>query len=165
MASDDDPLDRIETEVTRLAQSHQWEQDNRRGLLWVHALIGLTAGVQMFLWGSATTIENSVGVWSRVAMACLGIVGGLFLISGLRKRPRSVSLEAIGLVIVGVWDGAMMVGLAIARVKQHDFHIIALNTPLSQGYVVAYPIAVYAGLLALICIHLSTLVKMLRANP
>lgn len=161
---DHDPLDRLESHATLLAEQMTWEQQNRRGLLWVHGIIGLTAGVQMLLWGSATTIEASLGVWSRALMAGLGFTGGLLLAYGLSRRPRSVPAEAAGLCLVGVWDALMLGGLAYARWHQHDFRIIPLDSKLPEGYVAAYPLTVYGGLFALICIHLWTLRKIRRAR-
>lgn len=157
-----DPLDRLETHADKLARQFTYEQQNRRGLLWVHAVIGVTAGAQMLLWGSATTIESALGIWSRALMAGLGLVGGGLLSFGLLSRPRSIPLEVAGLFLVGIWDMLMTVGLAIARIKQNDFHVIPITEPLMQGYVVAYPVTVYAGLMALISIHLWTLRKVRR---
>jgi hypothetical protein len=125
--SDDDPLDRLETHASQMATQITYEQQNRRGLLWVHSIIGITAGVQMLLWGSATTIETALGIWSRALMAGLGFTGGLLLAIGLSRRPRSIPLETAGLVLVGIWDLLMTIGLAFARIKQHDFHVIPLS--------------------------------------
>jgi hypothetical protein len=161
-AEPSDPLDRLEHVAERVVNRVEYEQGNRRGLLWVHACMGLLAGPQMLLWGSATTIETALGVWSRVLMASLGFFGGVLLASGLSRRPRSIPLEVAGLALVGLWDGLMALGLIYARVKQNDYHLIPLGQPLPAGYVVAYPITVYAGLLALICIHLYTLRRLKR---
>lgn len=159
-----DPIDRLEEVASRLATRTVYETENRRGLLWVHGLMGLFAGPQMFLWGSATTIEQSIGVHSRIAMAGLGLVGGLLLIAGLSRRPRSIPLEVAGLALVGLWDLAMTVGLTFARILQNDYRIIPPGTPLVPGYVVAYPITIYAGLFALICVHLYTLRRLVRSG-
>lgn len=154
---DPDPLERLEDTAERIAYRATYEQSNRRGLLWVHALIGMLAGPQMLLWGSASIIEASTGTWSRPVMACLGLTGGAFLALGLTRRPRSVPLEAIGLAVVGLWDVLMTLGLAYARIHQNDYHVLALGEPLPQGYASAYPITIYAGLAALIGVHLWTL--------
>ncbi|MCW3041180.1 MAG: hypothetical protein JWM31_3085, partial [Solirubrobacterales bacterium] len=141
-----------------------YEQQNRRGLLWVHACIGVIAGAQMLVYGSATTIEATLGIWSRGLMGALGIVGGLFLAIGLSRRPRSIPFEVAGLVLVGVWDLLMTAGLALARWRQHDWRPIPLREALPQGYASAYPVTVYAGLLALIVIHLLTLRRLTRSG-
>lgn len=159
-----DAFDRLETAAERVARRAEWEQANRVGLLWVHGLMGLLAGPQMLLWGSASVIENAVGVWARVALAAIGTVGGLFLVVGLRRRPRSIPLEVVGLFSVGTWDLLMAAGLLIARFQQHDYRLIPLGKPLVTGYVVAYPITVYAGLTALVAIHLWTLRRLRKAR-
>lgn len=160
----DDPLDRLERAAERIVGRGAYEQANRRGLLWVHACMGLFAGPQMLLWGSATVIETSVGPWSRYAMGVVGLVGGVLLAVGLSRRVRVVSLEAVGLALVGVWDLAMVVGLLVARIQQNDYRLIGFLAPLHDGYVVAYPITVYAGLLALICVHLWTLRRLFKSG-
>ena len=156
------PLDRLELAVGDLAIQTSWEQQNRVGLLWVHAFTAFWAGTQMIMWGSASTIETAIGVWTRPVMGGLGITGGLLLGWGLTRVPRSITFEVAGLVTVGLWDGAMTAGILYARIAQHDFRLRNLLDPLPIGYVPAYPVTVYFGLLALICVHLWTLRKMRR---
>lgn len=156
----DDPLDRLENQVVRVADRITYEQQNRWGLLWVHAIVGMTAGIQMLLWGSATTIETALGIWSRGMMAGLGFSGGAMLAYGLSRRPRSIPFEVAGLFLVGVWDFLMVAGLAIARIRQANYSLIPLDEMLPPGYVSAYPISIYLGLFALIVIHLLTLRKL-----
>lgn len=160
----EDPLDRLQTHAERIATLAAYEQGNRRALLWVHAICGLTAGVQMALYGSAPTIEAALGSWSRLLMAALGVLGGAFLAVGLSRRPRSIPLEAVGLAFVGLWDFLMCAGLAYARFRQNSYHPIPLGHQAPTGYVSAYPISVYAALLALIVIHLLTLRRLMRSN-
>jgi hypothetical protein len=164
VTDDYDPYDRLEAAaeiITRHAEETdtrvRYETGNRRSLLWVHAVMGMLAGTQMALFGSATIIETVVGVWTRPVMATLGITGGLCLAAGLLSRPRSIPLEVAGLALVGLWDLAMACGLGFARIQQHNFAVIPLDRPLPPGYVSAYPVTVYAGLFALILIHLWTL--------
>ena len=166
----DDPLDRLETAaeaVVRRAEVERnrtaYEQGNRLGLLWIHGLVGLFAGLQMLAWGSATTIEAVVGPWSRLLMATLGTLGGVLLLVGLTRKPRSIPLEAAGLTVVGLWDLLMTLGLMYARISQHSFALRPLTEPLPNGYVAAYPVTVYLGMLALIVVHLWTL-RRLRAH-
>lgn len=159
-----DPLDRLESIADRVARRVEYEQGNRRGLLWVHALMGMLAGLQMLAWGSAGTIEDVVGVWIRPVMALLGTVGGLCLAAGLMSRPRSIPLEVCGLTLVGLWDLLMTIGLLTARVKQDNYEFIPLGEELPVGYIVAYPTTIYAGLFALIVIHLLTLRKLSKGG-
>lgn len=160
-----DPLARLENAAERIIGRSEYEQDNRRGLLWVHALIGILAGVQMALWGTATTLELAAGPDSRYVMAAVGMLGGGLLAAGLSKRPRSIPLEVGGLVLVCAWDALMTAGLAYARFKQNDYRPLGFRDPMMQGYVVAYPITVYAGLAALIGIHLWTLRRLVSVPP
>lgn len=159
-----DPLDRLELAaevVARRATSSSarvmYERGNRVSLLWVHALVSTVAGAQMILWGTAATLEVVAGPHARLLMGPLGVLGGLTLLTGLTRRPRSIGLEAVGLSLIALWDLLMTLGLGYARWHQHDFRVIPLNEPLPQGYASAYPIAVYAGLLSLACVHLWTL--------
>lgn len=162
---DPDPLDRLEDAAELVARRAQrntnrmsYERGNRLGLLWVHSLVSLLAGVQMLLFGSATQIEHIVGPESRLVMGPLGLAGGLLLALGLTRKPqRSIPLEAAGLALVALWDLAMTVGLAVARWTQHDYVPLGVHQPQPPGYVPAYPVAVYGGLLALLVIHLLTL--------
>ena len=159
-----DPLDRLEVAVGDLAQQTSWEQQNRLGLLWVHAFTAFWAGWQMLVWGSATNIEATVGVWSRPFMGLLGIVGGGVLAWGLTRTPRSIPFEVVGLVLIGTWDAAMTAGLLYARIDQGEFGLRHWGEPLPTGYVAAYPVTVYFGLFALICVHLWTLRRMKRGK-
>lgn len=158
----EDPYDRLERTAERIVSRQTYEQQNRWGLLWVHALMGLTAGVQMSLWGSASNIEGNLGTWVRPVLAGIGFFGGLSLAVGLSTRPRSIPFEVVGLVLVGLWDLCMALGLFVARVRQDNFGRIPLGQPLEPGYVAAYPISVYGGLFALVLIHLWTLRRLAR---
>lgn len=160
-----DPLDRLENAAERIIGRAEYEQANRRGLLWIHALIGILAGAQMALWGTATTLELAAGPDSRYVMAGVGILGGSLLAAGLSMRPRSITLEVAGLTLVGLWDLLMTAGLAFARIQQNDYRPLDLGAPLMPGYVVAYPITVYAGLAALIAVHLWTLRRLVTVPP
>lgn len=158
-----DPYDRLERAAELVAARSEWERSNRVGLLWVHAVVGCLAGAQMLLYGSASNIEALVGVWSRTALGLLGLVGGATLAAGIirRKRHRSrwIEFEAFGLLFLGLWDLAMCAGMFVARVKAGDFTPRSVFEPLPAAgtYVLPYPIAVYGGLFALVCVHLWTL--------
>jgi hypothetical protein len=157
-----DALERLEREALGIANRSVYERGNRRGLLWVHAYMGVAAGIQMALWGSAPTIELVIGTWSRLIMAALGVSGGLLLAYGLASRPRKIPFEVAGLFLVGAWDLLMTLGLFYARTRQHDYHILGLHEAIPSGYVSAYPINVYFGLFVLVSIHLWTLRKLQR---
>lgn len=161
---EDDPFDRLEqaaelvmARAETASQRMVYERANRLGLLWVHAFVGITAGVQQLLWGTAPTIETLFGPGARLITAPIGLVGGFVLALGLTHRPRNIGAEAVGLALVSVWDLAMTLGLAYARLKQADYRFIGMHEPLPPGYVSAYPITVYGGMFALLLVHLWTL--------
>ena len=163
MTGGDDAFDRLEHAAEDVARRADWERSNRVGLLWVHAGVGVTAGVQMLAFGSSANIEELIGVWSRAALGALGIVGGVVLALGIqrryRHRARWLELEAAGLILLGIWDLCMCVGMAVARFQAGDFSPRGLfeHLPAPGTYVLPYPISVYAGLFGLICVHLWTL--------
>lgn len=164
------PFSRLEDAAERVASRAQsttariaYESGNRLGLLWIHGLVGTTAGVQMLLYGTATVIEANVGPWSRYALGLAALIGGVTLLVGLTRVPRSIPLEAVGLSFLAFWDGCMTVGLAWARWHQHDYRVLGMHERLTEGYVSAYPVSVYAGLFGLLVIHLWTL-RLLRKS-
>lgn len=159
-----DGFDRLQAAAERVAGRAQYEQGNRRGLLWTHALMGMIGGLQMLAYGGPGTIENIVGTAARTFLGMAAILGGVLLATGLSTHPRNIRLETIGLCVMGLWDFAMTAGLLYGRLEQHDFHFIPLGEPMPAGYVVAYPVTIYGGLFALICIHLYTLRKITKAG-
>ena len=160
-----DAFDRLENAAERVALTAEWERANRVGLLWVHAAVGCLAGAQMLAFGSASNIEALVGLWSRTALGLLGIVGGVALAVGILRRTRRrrywLEIEALGLMLIGIWDGCMCLGMAAARIMAGDFTPRPPWEPLPPPgtYVLPYPIAVYGGLCALVCVHLWTLYR------
>lgn len=150
-------LGRLERITLAIARRSEWEQNNRRGLLWVHALMGLTGGLQILLFGGPGNVERAAGVWTRPVLGIIAFIGGALLALGLARRPRHIKLEVVGLVAVGIWDLCMTIGQIGARLDGGDFGPRPLLELQPLGYVVPYDISVYGGLLALICIHLYTL--------
>lgn len=156
----EDPFERVEAAARALARRVLWEQGNRIGLLRCHAAVGLVAGAQMLAFGSTTTLEVLFGPPIRMVLGVLGIVGGIALFVGVHATPRSIVQEATGLFLLGLWDLLMTLGLTYARLHSSTFGLRWPWTPMppvNSGYVPPYPIAVYGGMFALICIHLYTL--------
>lgn len=162
-----DPFEKIEQATNRLARRVLWEQGNRIGLLRVHAVVAMLAGFQMLAFGGPYQLEELFGPITRMILGPVGVLGGVLLELGLRSRPRSITLEALGLMTIGLWDLSMTLGLAYARLHTTSFGLglpWLPEKPPSTGYVVPYPIAVYAGLFLLIVIHLWTLRKLKKAQ-
>lgn len=155
-------VDELERETRTTERRLYWEKSNRLGLLWVHAFIGLGAGLLMLTAGGPLSLEVA-GVWVRVVLGALALTGSGLLAYGLRTFPwrkdRSLNHEAVGLALLALWDVLMAVGFVLAL----------LHTPGSPTWIFPpwsadvigpqrpYPIIVYSGLFALISIHLSTL--------
>lgn len=168
-ASSEDAYDRLEHAAERVARRAEdtqnrsdYETQNRLSLLWVHAVVALLAGVQMLLYGTATQFEALFGPQSRLLMGPLALVGGVALVWGLTRKPRRIGSEALGLSLVALWDLAMTLGLAYARIHQDKWAVISPHEDLPLGYVPAYPVTVYAGMFVLLVVHLWTLRVMRR---
>lgn len=156
----DEPLNRLERQVETLAAEHElataqatWENTNRIGLLWVHAGIGTLAGVLILSAGTAASLEGIFGPAAVPLTGWMPLIGGLLLADGLRSKPRSVPLEVAGLFLLLGWDLALTAGFLLA-------YFTGLGLPTSRPY----PVAVYGGLAALICVHLWTLRKVMRVR-
>lgn len=161
----DDPFRRIETAAEALARRVVWEQGNRIGLLRVHGVVGVLAGVQMLAFGGPSQLEAFP--WARLWLGLTGLCGGTLVMYGLHRRPRSIPTEAAGLAVLGLWDLTMTVGLAWARLHTTSWGWSwpwEKPPPAASGYVPAYPVTVYAGLFALICIHLLTLQRFVKSG-
>lgn len=166
-----DPFSRLETAANAVMERAEagsrriaYERGNRLSLLWIHGIVGSLAGIQQLLYGSATQIETVTGPHARLVMGPLAFVGGVILILGLTRTPRrSIPMEAVGLTLIALWDLSMTCGLLYARLHQNEFHRIPFGQPLPQGYVPAYPVAVYAGMFGLLVVHLWTL-RLLRRD-
>jgi hypothetical protein len=166
-----DPLDRLEEVAEKVATRAQnnasraaYESGNRFGLLWVHAGVGMVAGMQMLLFGTATQIEAFFGSYARLVMGPLALVGGFVLAWGLTRHPRAVWHEATGLFLLASWDLCMTIGLAVARFNQHYYQVLPIGQAQPRNYVPAYPVSVYGGMLGLLFIHLLTLRFVWRQN-
>lgn len=134
-----------------------WAQQNRLGLLWVHAGIGFIVGTAMLVYGTAYNIEQEFGLWTRTFFALLGIGGGGILAWGLTRKPvRSIPAEALGLVLLAVWD-ILIAGAFVT--------VVAASPPdpawpweeIPQTAARLYPVGVYLGIFALLGLHVYTL--------
>lgn len=154
-----DPFDRLEHEVEKLVTDHQvisaqaaWENTNRIGLLWVHSAIGVLAGAMILAAGTAVSLEQIFGPAAVPITGLLPLGGGILLAVGLRSHPRSVPLEVLGLFMLLAWDIVLTLGFLAAYFAD----TVSATRP--------YPVSVYGGLAALICVHLWTLRKVIRVH-
>ncbi len=161
----DDAYERLEAAAERITARSEYESANRRGLLWVHAIVGMVAGFQILMFGGPGNVERLIGVQVRPVLGGLAFTGGFLLGMGLAARPRNLTREMWGLLMLAAWDVCMVAGLLWARISAGRFAPLEwLEHQPATGYVVPYPIAVYTGYLALIGLHLWTLRRLRRAS-
>lgn len=149
---------------TRRRSQHQWESANRRGLLVVHAMVGLLAGLLILFNGTARSFEGA-DPWGRPVIGGLAISGGVVLLTGLLRRRRVMGLEVTGLVLLACWDLIMGAGFVIAAQSAGEIAFTwpwaAITDPSSPRL---YPIVLYVGLFLMMCVHLVTLRHLGRAS-
>lgn len=138
-----------------------WAQQNRLGLLWVHGLMGVLVGLLMLAFGTASNFETMIGGWMRPFLGTLGIVGGIAIIIGLTRRPRSIRWEAIGLALLGVWDLIIMASFTTLLFERPP-HLSWPWEVIGDAYSRPYPILIYGGLLMLLLLHLLTLWSLMK---
>lgn len=138
----------------------EWEQTNRLGLLLVHALIGLIAGLLILFNGTAAAFDQ-YGDGVRLLTGGLAFVGGAVLAAGLALRSTSIVTEMAGLAILALWALAMAGGFAMASLEagpliiEWPWHAFA-QMPTER----LYPIALYIGLFLMTSLHLWTASKL-----
>lgn len=140
----------------------EWERANRLGLLLVHALIGVLAGLLILFNGTAATFDR-YGDWVRLTTGGLAFLGGTVLAAGLARGAASVVLEMVGLAILAVWALSMAGGFALTSLSagmlivDWPWHAFA---DLSDERL--YPIALYLGLFLMTSLHLWTVSRLGR---
>lgn len=151
----DDPFSRIERALDSLSARQHWERSNRLALLWVHAFVGIGVGVNMIVNGTATVIEVLLDNThlAGVITGTPALAGGLVLAFGLSRNPRSIQYEAVGLVLLALWDTAMT-AIFMYTLTHHVGGVVVRS----------YPILVYGGYLALLGVHLWSLSTILRRS-
>ena len=134
----------------------EWEQTNRLGLLLLHALIGLLAGLLILFNGTAEAF-GQYGDRMRLITGGLAFVGGAVLAAGLAWRSTTSVLEMFGLAILALWSLVMAGGLILVSlgsgVLSIDWPWKAFSTIPSERL---YPIAIYLGLFLMTSLHLWT---------
>lgn len=152
--------DRLVTENRDAQQQFLWAQQNRHGLLRIHAWSGITIGTSMLFFGTAASFEDTIGLWVRWALGGAGIIGGTLVAWGLSQTPRHIKVEGAGMTILALWDLAIMASfVAIFRLSPPElvWPWQALDTTTSR----VYPVFVYGTLFALLALHVWTLKALL----
>lgn len=151
---------RVPSATRRPLTAQEWEQTNRLGLLLVHALVGLIAGLLMLFNGTNATFDR-YGEWVRPTTGALAFVGGALLAAGLARRSVSVRLEVVGLALLSLWALVMTAGFAGAVARAGDPVIAwpweALGTVPPERL---YPIAIYGGLALMTVLHFCTALRL-----
>jgi hypothetical protein len=154
---------RLAAPVLGVRGQQQWERANRRGLLTVHAFVGVFAGTLILLNGAAGVFEDG-GLWVRPFTGSLALTGGALLLAGLTLQ-RAVRLEVAGLVVLAVWTLVMTAGFVAAAVGSDDVSMTWPWHMVTQASGVRlYPIVLYLGLFVMMCVHLATLRQVRRVD-
>lgn len=157
-------LDRLEQATEAIAKRDRYNSRNRRALLVIHGVMGVSVGILLFTGGSAQSMIDVFGEGSPVLwlLNLSSLCGGLVLLAGVFIRQRrpgildrlSTLLEAVGMTVMLLWDAGMAVTLGVAAHKAATD-----GDPLT--HTAAYPVAVYTGLAALMAVHLLTLLELI----
>lgn len=152
--------DRLVNDNRDAQQQFIWAQQNRHGLLRIHAYSGITIGLSMLFFGTAASFEESLGLWVRWALGLGGLVGGTLVAWGLSRTPRHIKVEGAGMSILAAWDLAIMASfVAIFRVAPPQF--VWPWQHLDSDATRVYPVFVYGTLFALLALHVWTLKALL----
>jgi hypothetical protein len=133
-----------------------WAQANRHGLLRIHGWSGITIGASMLFFGTASTFEDTFGLWVRWALGLGGILGGALVTWGVSQTPRHIRIEGAGMSILAVWDLAILLSF-VAIFRVHPPNPVWPWQPLPPDASRVYPMFVYGTLFALLALHVSTL--------
>lgn len=136
-----DPFDRAEEALVSLEQRTLYDEKNRLELLGVHGVKGLLLGPLLYNFGGPDAWNIMFGAQSIIFLAAPAFFGGLLLLLGLAWN-RNILLEAIGMILLLVWDLLML-------------------TVLWEAGQVPYVVVIYGAFAALMCIHIKTLARYL----
>lgn len=136
--------------------AQEWETTNRLGVLLLHALIGLIAGLLILFNGTATSFDQW-GDGVRLLTGGLAFVGGAVLAAGLALRSTSIVTEMVGLAILSLWALSMAGGFVLASLSAGE---VVIDWPWHAFTEMPterlYPIALYVGLFLMTSLHLWT---------
>lgn len=137
-----------------------WAQQNRHGLLRIHGWSGISIGASMLFFGTASTFEDTMGLWVRWVLAGLGILGGVLVTWGVSQTPRHIKVEGAGITILALWDLAISASFVAIFAKVPP-QLVWPWEPLDTTTPRVYPVFVYATLFALLLLHAWTLKTLL----
>ncbi len=119
----DDPAAEILELSQRLDAAYRRERATRQRLLFIHAVKGIAIGALTFTAGTASYIEDTIGVWVRPFLGSVVLLAGICLLYGLRRRNGLV-WEMMGLYLMGLWDflyAAALLGSFSLYAKHWEF--------------------------------------------
>lgn len=138
--------DAAEASLDALASRQLYDEKNRLALLSIHGWMGVLSGFLILRAGSPVAWQLFAGKGSDWMLAFPAFLGGTVLLMGL-YLGRRLAAEAVGMALMLCWDLVMT--------------FIFTRQALVEQSVTLYPTAVYAGLAALMFVHLRTLVRYL----
>lgn len=138
-------LDKVITSIEQLETKNSYNEKNRSQLLVIHAFIGMGVGVCILWLGGPESFSGLVTEpHTKFLLGAVPLVGGAILFLGL-VLGRKLVLESLGMTLLLIWDLWMGYGFiwALANV----------------GGANPYPLVIYGGFAAFMCVHLGTLYK------
>lgn len=140
-----DDLDKVISSIENLEYKSKYNSKNRFQLLFVHSMVGIGAGGLLIVNGYPVTFQGVLSnSYMEFFIGFVPFMGGLFLLIGLLLN-RHLLLEAVGMALLLIWDLWMV----------YCIWWTTENVPNT----VYYPLFVYGGLAAFMCVHLGTLYK------
>lgn len=158
-----DDAEALVTENRDAQRQFLWAQQNRHGLLRIHAWSGILVGATMLFFGTAASFEDSLGLWVRWALGFGGLIGGGLVAWGVSRTPRHIKVEGIGMTILALWDLAIMASFVAIFTKAPPQFVWPWE-PLDSSATRVYPVFVYGTLFALLALHVWTLKTLLTMN-
>ena len=160
MSETDAAIERTQGLAQSIAESAMRYRADRLDLVRIHAGTKLAMGLLILFTGGLPTIESLVGVWTRTALGLGALIGGLVLLVGVCRKK--LVLAGVGLVLIGLWDVAMVAGVAVTVILGGVEFVMPWE-PLPLTAPRPYVAAVYAALALMIWgVHIPALVRAFR---
>lgn len=149
--------------ATRITLEHR----TRVQLLRVHGWTGVTVGVLVLAAGSNRTIEQMVGVWTRLGLGVSALAAGGLLVWATRDYAESVRrlrFQRVATRTLAGWALLMTAGI-VGSIVLHEgpWSVSWPWHPTPQIQPVLFPIAIYVGRgAAALLIHSRAISRVLR---